>query len=54
MTRKPQFASPTTTVKNAAAMFVKYSISCLPVVTENKTLAGIVTGKDILKHCLVN
>jgi acetoin utilization protein AcuB len=54
MTRKLQFADPTATVKNAAAMFVKYSISCLPVVTENKALAGIVTWKDILKHCLEN
>jgi CBS domain-containing protein len=54
MTRKLQFADPTATVKNAAAMFVKYSISCLTVVTENKALAGIVTWKDILKHCLEN
>ena len=54
MTRKLRFVAPTATVKNAAAMFVKYSISCLPVLTENKSLAGIVTWKDILKHCLDN
>lgn len=54
MTRKPRFASPSTTIKNAAAMFVEHSISCLPVVDENNTLAGIITWKDILKHCLDN
>jgi len=54
MTRKLQFASPCTTVKNAAAKFVKHAISCLPVVDEDNTLVGIVTWKDILRHCIDN
>ena len=54
MTRKLQIASPGATLKTAAAMFVKHAISCLPVVTENNALAGIVTWKDILKHCFDN
>ncbi|HUT73083.1 MAG TPA: CBS domain-containing protein [Desulfatiglandales bacterium] len=52
MSRKLISASPTTTVKDAATLLMKHSISCLPVLAEDKWLVGIVTWKDILKFFL--
>jgi len=49
MTRNVTSASPSTTVKGAALIFLNHSISCLPVVGEDKSLLGIVTWKDVLR-----
>ena len=52
MSRELISASPGTTVKDAAMLLMENSISCLPVLAEDKSLVGIVTWKDILKFFL--
>jgi acetoin utilization protein AcuB len=54
MSRKLISASPTTTVKDAAMLLMEHSISCVPVLAEDKLLVGIVTWKDILSFFLKN
>jgi len=54
MSRKLISASPTTTVKEAAMLLMEHSISCVPVLAEDKLLVGIVTWKDILRFFLKN
>ena len=49
MTRKPITAEKETTVKEAARQLVENSISCLPILSPEKEVIGIVTLKDILK-----
>jgi acetoin utilization protein AcuB len=53
MTRDPITADKETTVREAAALFVKKNISCLPVLTPDKEIIGLVTWKDILKKLIL-
>jgi len=52
MSRRLVYGSPGTTVKEAASLLMEHSISCLPVLDENRALVGIVTWKDILRFLL--
>ncbi len=49
---KPVTTSKTTLVKDAAAMMLEKNISCLPIVSEDDKIEGIVTLRDIIKACL--
>lgn len=53
MTRKPITVDKETLIEEAAEMFVKKNISCLPILTEEKEIIGIITLKDILKSLIV-
>ncbi len=53
MTRKPITVDKETPIEEAAEMFVKKNISCLPILTEEKEIIGIITLKDILKSLIV-
>lgn len=50
MSHRPITASPEDSIEQAAALLLENHISCLPVISEDRTLAGIVTWKDILKN----
>jgi acetoin utilization protein AcuB len=52
MTRKPITAGKDTTIEEAAKIFVKKNISCLPILSPEKEIIGIVTLKDILKNLI--
>lgn len=43
-------ARPDTLIDTAAILLLENNISCLPVVGEQTTVAGIVTWKDMLKY----
>lgn len=49
MSRNPITAEEETTVQEAAELLVENSISCLPILSSEKEVVGIVTWKDILK-----
>lgn len=51
MNKKVHTILPSTTIKEAAEMFVVADYHCLPVVEEGK-LVGIVTTTDIIKYML--
>jgi len=53
MTRHPITATRETTIKEAAQMFVEKNISCLPVLSSEKEIIGLVTWKDILKKLIL-
>ncbi len=53
MTRKPITAEKETTVEEAARQLVENSISCLPILSPEKKVIGIVTLKDILKTLIL-
>lgn len=53
MTRKPITVDKETPIEEAAEMFVKKNISCLPILTGEKEIIGIITLKDILKSLIV-
>ena len=48
MTRKPVTVSPEMSVEAAADMMLQQHVSCLPVVTEDGNLVGIVSSRDLL------
>ena len=52
MTRNVITVSPEQTIEEAAAVFLKNNISCLPVMGQSNTLVGIVTKIDVLR-CLI-
>ncbi|MBW1854077.1 MAG: CBS domain-containing protein [Deltaproteobacteria bacterium] len=52
MTRRPITADKETTIEEAVNIFVKENISCLPVLSLQKEIIGIITWKDILINCL--
>ena len=52
MTRQLVTASPEDTIEDAAGLLLKNRISCLPIITDDRVLAGIVTWKDILKNLM--
>jgi acetoin utilization protein AcuB len=49
MTREPITVTPDTTVAEAASILMKKNVSCLPVVSSQGKIEGIVTWKDLLK-----
>ena len=53
MTRKPITADKETTIEEAANIFVKKNISCLPILSPQKEIIGIITWKDILRRLVV-
>ena len=53
MTRHPITATRETTIKEAAQMFVEKNISCLPVLSSEKEIIGLVTWKDILRKLIL-
>ena len=52
MSRKLISASATSTIREAALLLMEHSISCLPILAQDKSLVGIVTWKDILRFFL--
>ncbi len=48
MTRKPVTVSPEVSVEAAAHVMLERHVSCLPVITENGNLVGIVSSRDLL------
>ena len=48
MTRKPITICADSSVLEAIRCFIDHRISCLPVVTKNGSVAGILTWRDIL------
>ncbi len=48
MTRKPVTVSPEMSVETAAHMMLEQHVSCLPVVTEDGNVVGIVSSRDLL------
>ena len=49
MSRDPVTVTRETTVDDASKLLLKHNISCLPVVTDNGEIKGIVTWKDFLR-----
>lgn len=54
MSRNPITAFMDTGIKTAARLLLKNNISCLPIVSTEGTIEGIVTWKDILNLSLKN
>ena len=55
MTRKPITISKELSSKDAAKLILQKNISCLPIVSSDGCIDGIVTWKDLLKaysHCV--
>lgn len=53
MTENPQVLTENSTVKNAADLMEKNDIGAIPVTdSENGTLKGIVTDRDIIVRCI--
>ncbi len=52
MTRGLITATETTTIETAAALLLDNNISCLPVISSEGDILGIVSWKDILRHCM--
>lgn len=50
MTRTPITVEEDTSIETAADMFVSDNISCLPVLSPEKEIIGIITWRDILKN----
>lgn len=53
MTRKPITAIKENTVRDAAELFVEENISCLPILSVEDEIIGLVTWKDILKKLIL-
>jgi len=53
MRENPVSVQPDTSVEEAAGLLLEHTISCLPVVSKNNQIQGIITSKDLLRH-LVN
>ena len=47
--RKPVTASTNTSILEAAQILINNNVACLPVVTEQGNITGVVTWKDIFK-----
>ena len=52
MTRKPITGDTTTTVEEAAGIFIKENISCLPIISDEGGVIGIITWRDILRKLI--
>lgn len=47
--RPPVTIGPDDSVKQAAGRLLEYGVSCLPVVSEEGTVKGILTSRDLLR-----
>ncbi len=54
MSRNPFTVSQETSIETAASLLLEKNISCLPVVSSQGDIEGIVTWKDILRFYLGN
>jgi acetoin utilization protein AcuB len=54
MNRSPITAYPETSIETAANLMLEKNISCLPVISSQGSVEGIVTWKDILRFYLGN
>ena len=52
MTRKPITVDKNTSIESAMRLLVEKNISCLPVISSDGEIEGIVTWRDALKACL--
>ena len=52
MSRKPVVAEPLMTASEAAQRMLDEHVPCLPVVTPEMRLRGIVTWRDLLPYCI--
>lgn len=52
MSRNPITVRPDTPLAAAAQVLIETGVSCLPVVTEDGTLEGIISWRDLLKASL--
>ena len=50
MTPHPITVETTTSLDEAAALLLKHTISCLPVVSFDQSIEGVITWKDILRN----
>lgn len=48
MSRDPVSATADAPIETAARLLIEKKVSCLPIVTDDQTLAGILSWKDIL------
>ena len=49
MTRKPITVSRNTSIETAVALLIENGISCLPVISSDREIEGIVTWRDLLR-----
>lgn len=54
MSRNPVTIHVEASIEEAAAKLLEYEVSCLPVVSGDGDVEGILTSKDILKHTSQN
>jgi acetoin utilization protein AcuB len=52
MHRKPVTASPDMSVVDATDLVLRERLSCLPVVTPQRRVCGVVTWRDLLAHSI--
>ncbi len=53
MSNRPVVADEEMTVGQAARLLLEKQVGCLPVVTADRRVCGIVTWRDLLRHCCV-
>lgn len=54
MSRNPIAATAITPIEAAAKLMIEKKVSCLPITTEENTLVGILSWKDIMKALLAS
>jgi acetoin utilization protein AcuB len=52
MNRKPVVASPDMSVSDATELLLREHIGCLPIVTPDRRVCGVVTWRDLLAHSI--
>jgi acetoin utilization protein AcuB len=52
MSRNPVTIRPSTTIQEAGQLMIQQGVSCLPVLSAEETVLGLVTWKDLLKALL--
>lgn len=52
MTKRVRHISPSSTVRDAADLMCKYRIGCVPVLSKEKKICGIITVIDVMKTLL--
>ena len=52
MRRKPVVAHENTSVEEATDLLLREGVSCLPIVSPDRRVRGIVTWHDLLRHCV--
>jgi acetoin utilization protein AcuB len=52
MSRNPVTIRPSTTIQEAGQLMIQQGVSCLPVLSAEETVLGVVTWKDLLKALL--